>query len=156
KASCLLFGLMDGSRPAFGMIIEAQKKAAETAGCAYWDARAFMGGEGSARAWESKGYLDTDKIHPSPKGAVVLGDGFADALEEGYAGHLGKTPTRQPPALSPASFRIRQTRERLMRAPPPGFSQLDHDAPFDAEDFTADVKQIARGDADIFCTWEGE
>ena len=91
EASCLLIGPLDQgtwattditSEPALEKLITVQKRAAEHLGCAYWDARAAMGGEGSFKGWlehEPPLAMD-DRLHLNDEGKVLIGESLADAL----------------------------------------------------------------------------
>jgi lysophospholipase L1-like esterase len=95
RAACLVIGTLDGGdleegkrfvgRAAIDGMIETQRAAAKAAGCAFWDARAFMGGKDSARTWYKKGLMSGDFEHLTAKGGRVLGSGIVEALEAGYA-----------------------------------------------------------------------
>jgi lysophospholipase L1-like esterase len=90
KMACLLFSPMDDVDGTHKLLAEAQRKAAKEVGCAFWDTRAYMGGEGAAVAWKRKGYLAGDGIHPSVKGGKVLGEAFAEAIEVGLADYIAR------------------------------------------------------------------
>ncbi len=94
-ASCLVIGTLDAGklvdgkkfegRAAISWMIDVERAAAHAAGCAFWDARAFMGGEGAARAWYKKRLMSGDFEHLTKKGGQVIGSGIVEALEAGYA-----------------------------------------------------------------------
>jgi lysophospholipase L1-like esterase len=88
--ACLLFAPMDNTDGSHKLVLEAQRKAAKEIGCAFWDTRAYMGGDGSASAWKRKGYISGDGVHPSVKGGVVLGEAFAQSLEVGLADYIAR------------------------------------------------------------------
>ncbi len=80
--SCLLIGPGDhGVRKAGKVvsdtdiirIIDWQRKLAKQTGCAFWDSRAAMGGEGSMGRWVSSGLGWADYAHFSPKGEAFMG-----------------------------------------------------------------------------------
>ena len=80
--SCLLIGPGDHgvrkagkivSDPDIIRIIDWQRKLARQTGCAFWDARAAMGGEGSMGRWVSSGLGWADYAHFSPKGEAFMG-----------------------------------------------------------------------------------
>lgn len=90
-ASCLLIGPLDQgtwetaevtSEPALDRLIAVQKRAAAALGCAYWDARAAMGGEGSFRRWlEAEPPLAMDdRLHLNDEGKALIGHALADAI----------------------------------------------------------------------------
>src|SRR5690606_7454781 len=92
KAACLLMGPGDfpmpgegGSwmpRPRVSEIIEVQRAVAADMGCAFWDARAFMGGEMSMTRWAASDppMARDDHIHFTRRGYVRLGMGLVDAM----------------------------------------------------------------------------
>ncbi len=61
------------SYPQIYQIVEAQRRAALKAGCAFWDLYATMGGEGSINSWTSK-RLSSPEGHFSPKGQQIIAD----------------------------------------------------------------------------------
>ena len=80
--SCLLIGPGDhGVRKAGKVvsdtdiirIIDWQRKLAKQTGCAFWDSRAAMGGEGSMGRWVAGGLGWADYAHFSPKGEGFMG-----------------------------------------------------------------------------------
>lgn len=95
SSSCLVVGAIDRadrkegqyvSRKFVPVLVEAQKKAAFGAGCAFFDAYEAMGGKGSMGSWVRKGLGGHDLAHPSSSGAEVLGTWLHRALLEGYRG----------------------------------------------------------------------
>jgi len=95
EASCLLIGPLDQgtwatkavtSEPALDKLITVQRRAAEHIGCAFWDARAAMGGEGSFKQWlehDPPLALD-DRLHLNDDGKALIGQVLADALLRAY------------------------------------------------------------------------
>ena len=88
-ASCLVTApldtatVVDGAerpRPALPHILRAQAAAARAAGCAFFDAHAWMGGRGSITRWRDQGLADGDLTHLTDAGGARLGDALADAL----------------------------------------------------------------------------
>ena len=80
--SCLLIGPGDhGTRkggkvisdPDIVRMVDWQRKLAKQTGCAFWDSRALMGGEGSMGRWVAGGLGWSDYAHFSPKGEAVMG-----------------------------------------------------------------------------------
>ncbi len=63
-------------------IIETQKKAAKTAGCAFWNTYEAMGGAGSIDLWarSEPTLAQKDRIHLNRRGYNKVADQFADAL----------------------------------------------------------------------------
>ncbi len=59
--------------PRIGGIIEAQREAALAAGCAFWDLRAKMGGEGVMRDWMLAGLAQYDHVHLTVAGYQKIG-----------------------------------------------------------------------------------
>ncbi|MCA9676547.1 MAG: hypothetical protein KC464_16055, partial [Myxococcales bacterium] len=94
-ASCLVLGTLDAgelqdgkhyvARTNIADMIEVERAAAAAQGCAFWDARAFMGGDDAARKWFRKGLMSGDFEHLTSKGGQVIGSGIVEALEAGYA-----------------------------------------------------------------------
>lgn len=99
-ASCVLVGPGDFpkeengnwlTRPRLLEIIREQRQLAPQFGCGFWDAYAFMGGEGSMAEWvRANPRLGApDHIHLSQRGYVRMGLVLGDALMRGYdARHL--------------------------------------------------------------------
>jgi lysophospholipase L1-like esterase len=92
-ASCLVVSptdvaeVKDGnyrSRGVVPVLIEAQRKAAQAKGCAFYSTYDWMGGRGSAVKWFRAGLLGGDFVHLSVKGANKLTDAVYDALTEGF------------------------------------------------------------------------
>jgi lysophospholipase L1-like esterase len=91
-ASCLLIGpgsfpqkLEDGRygpRERVAGIIAAQSRVAAELGCAFWDLRAFMGGELAMLDWASSTprMAKGDLVHLTRRGYVRMGMGLVDAL----------------------------------------------------------------------------
>jgi hypothetical protein len=91
NASCLLIGPLDQasqgggeivSEPALERIIEVQSRAAHHMGCAWWDARAAMGGDGSFKRWleADPPLAKPDRLHLTDEGKALIGHALADAL----------------------------------------------------------------------------
>ncbi len=68
------------TRASLPVIIEAQRRAAERAGCAVWDTFAFMGGRNAILRWRSWGWAETDHTHLTDGGAARIADAVSDAL----------------------------------------------------------------------------
>src|SRR3984885_2866159 len=65
------------------MIVEAQREAAKTNGCPFWDLRAKMGGKGSMQQWVSAGMAQSDHVHFTGLAYHMLGDAvFRDVMSE--------------------------------------------------------------------------
>lgn len=93
EATCLVVSPLDQaeakddgyvSKPVIAAIVEAQRKAAKAAGCAFYATFDWMGGKGSAAKWFKKGFIGSDFVHPSRKGANKMTDALYDALMAGY------------------------------------------------------------------------
>jgi hypothetical protein len=68
------------SNPAVAKVLEAQRQAANSTGCAFWDLRQAMGGENSMAAWVDAGMASSDFTHISPGGGRRLGKAFSKAF----------------------------------------------------------------------------
>jgi lysophospholipase L1-like esterase len=65
------------------MIVEAQRQASLSTGCAFWDLRAKMGGKGSMQQWVTAGMAQYDHVHFTGTGYRVLGDAvFRDLMSQ--------------------------------------------------------------------------
>ena len=93
-ASCLVVSPFDqldwrteGTPPRASVpaMVAVQQKAAVCAGCAFWDAYAWMGGKGASLGWWHRGLLTNDFQHPTTAGAHRIGDAVAAGLLDGYA-----------------------------------------------------------------------
>lgn len=100
ERACMLFGPLDqAERDARGKvvtvevlpkIIDAQRRIAEQNGCAFFDAYAAMGGEGSMGRWlKMRPRLATsDMRHATPEGYEVVGTLYYKALLAAFAEYL--------------------------------------------------------------------
>lgn len=61
-------------------IIRCLSEAARASGCAFWDARKAMGGEGSIARWRRAGLAQPDLVHLTGPGYARLGNQLVDAL----------------------------------------------------------------------------
>jgi lysophospholipase L1-like esterase len=93
EATCLVISPTDQaeakdggyvSRPVMPVLVEAQRRAARAAGCAFFSTYDWMGGRGSAAKWFKRGFVGSDFIHLSRKGANKFSDAVFDALMAGY------------------------------------------------------------------------
>ncbi|HEY0134454.1 MAG TPA: GDSL-type esterase/lipase family protein [Nannocystis sp.] len=96
SASCMLIGpgdfpfrAADGTftpRPRDALIVAAQREVAAEAGCAFWDAMQFMGGELSMVTWAAAqpAMANSDHLHLSRRGYVRMGMALTDALMFDY------------------------------------------------------------------------
>lgn len=95
-ASCLLIGPGDfpvkgadgsfGPRPRVAQIAAAQREVAGEAGCAFWDAMQFMGGELSMVTWAAAqpAMAQSDHLHLTRRGYARMGMALTDALMFDY------------------------------------------------------------------------
>ena len=89
-AACLLIGPTDRMRagedgswqaaPSQDRVIAALRQLAQTEGCAFWSARAAMGGPGAIQRWQRPGLAHPDHVHLTPAGYARLANAFADDL----------------------------------------------------------------------------
>lgn len=64
-------------------IVEGQRQAAFSEGCAFWDLRAKMGGSGSMRQWVQAGMAQFDYTHFTASGYKKIGDAvFRDVISQ--------------------------------------------------------------------------
>ncbi len=89
RAACLIMGPLDrgaGSNDPFtskGIAARVNvmlKRTALAQGCAYLDVFSLMGGAGGMAEWVQKGLGSADYMHPSPRGAELLGNLLADEI----------------------------------------------------------------------------
>lgn len=73
-------------RPAanFAGILNAQRFAAHSAGCAVWDQQHAMGGEGSMDVWRELGFARKDGVHLRSSGYDLLAEAFVNDLMQNY------------------------------------------------------------------------
>ena len=81
-AECLIIGPTDRDAPYNSLVVKTLREVAAQQGCAFWSARAAMGGPGSMKRWQS---IDPplaleDGIHLTPDGYAALAHAFADDL----------------------------------------------------------------------------
>jgi lysophospholipase L1-like esterase len=63
-------------------VIEAMRRACADADCAFWDAKAAMGGDGAIQRWRKKRLAQRDLVHLTMPGYQKLGDLLLKALED--------------------------------------------------------------------------
>ncbi len=92
EAACMLVGpgdfpVKDGEggflpRPRLTQIVAVQREVATAAGCAFWDALTFMGGEGSMVSWAASepAMAQSDHLHLTRRGYTRMGMALGDAL----------------------------------------------------------------------------
>jgi hypothetical protein len=102
-ASCLLIGPLDQamkargtivSKPTLDNIIHYQREVAKEEGCAYWDARAVMGGENSFKRWlqHSPAMASPDLAHLTGRGRHIVGETLSDVMIRAYDEWLINNP----------------------------------------------------------------
>ena len=112
-ASCLVITPLDQaerhrgevrSKPNLDKMVGLQREAATAAGCAFWNARGAMGGNGAFARWRAHepSLAWSDLMHLSDEGLVFVGHSLADALELAYAGWRLDQPDL-PPTKADAS-----------------------------------------------------
>jgi lysophospholipase L1-like esterase len=92
EAGCLLTGVIEHERSGqtdvrpehVEAVVEAQRRAARAAGCAFFDLYRAMGGAGSFAEWRRRGLAADDQKHLSPRGRRVVADWMYEALVAGY------------------------------------------------------------------------
>lgn len=77
------------SRRVMPVLVEAQRQAAQSAGCGFYSSYDWMGGKGSAAKWFRAGLVGSDFQHLSHKGAEKFADGIYDALMAGLQRRQG-------------------------------------------------------------------
>jgi lysophospholipase L1-like esterase len=66
--------------PGIDRIIAAQRSACRESGCAFWDTRQRMGGEGAMRDWMTAGLAQPDHVHFTAAGYHRLGEALFQDL----------------------------------------------------------------------------
>jgi lysophospholipase L1-like esterase len=81
------------SLPIVAPMVEAQRAAARSEGCAFFDTYAAMGGEGSAGRWfrQRPRLISGDLSHATFKGQIVIGEMFCRALMQAYVAYRRRT-----------------------------------------------------------------
>jgi lysophospholipase L1-like esterase len=96
-------------------IVEGQRQAAFSEGCAFWDMRAKMGGSGSMRQWVQAGMGQGDYVHFTGSGYRKIGDAVFRDLMSQYdiflkaRATLAKVPTRAAKSYPMPSSSIRSS-----------------------------------------------
>lgn len=110
-AACALFGPPDHGHKKAGKVISDpvvvklvgwQRKVAEATGCAFYDQRAFMGGDGAMGRWVAKGWGWGDMAHFTPQGERVMAQGVYRALLAGGTTVWKTLAATAPAAAAPA------------------------------------------------------
>ena len=70
--------------PHLDQVVEIQREVARANGCAFWDWRAAMGGEGSVRQWVQAGLGQGDYTHLTGAGYRMTGEALFDELMAQY------------------------------------------------------------------------
>jgi len=65
-------------------MVAAQRAAAETAGCAFWDAYAWMGGPRASLTWRKRRWMSNDFAHPTAAGSRRIADALARGIVNAY------------------------------------------------------------------------
>ncbi|MEC8422559.1 MAG: GDSL-type esterase/lipase family protein, partial [Myxococcota bacterium] len=114
SASCLVVTPLDQaeryrgqvrSKPNLTRMVRLQRDAAFELGCAFWDARAAMGGPGAFATWVSAkpALAWSDLEHLTGRGLNLIGHSLADAIEVAYADWKARNPALVgAPALAQA------------------------------------------------------
>ena len=95
ETPCLLVAPIDQGTRKRGKVVSQdnldkiaglQREAAEEAGCAFWDPRKVMGGDGGFGRWIQREpqLASRDLLHLTEEGYDLIGDCMADALLDGY------------------------------------------------------------------------
>jgi lysophospholipase L1-like esterase len=90
-AACLIVAPLDQavrqrgkvvSKAMLGPMVEVQRAIAAEQGCAFWDARHVMGGDGGFARWlaQRPALAQSDLMHLSAPGHALVGDSLADAI----------------------------------------------------------------------------
>jgi lysophospholipase L1-like esterase len=94
--TAVTMGDMKSSYPLLTPLIEIQERVARESGCAFWNMRQAMGGEGSMGRWMEKMLGEEDGLHPSKAGATLLGQWLYLALMERYSEYLVRKGSQAP------------------------------------------------------------
>ncbi|MFO8073934.1 MAG: GDSL-type esterase/lipase family protein [Polyangia bacterium] len=96
--ACLVIGPLDQANRLPGgrfssrrmplKLSRAQREVALERGCAFFDTRRAMGGDGSMGRWFQSGLGGGDLVHPTERGARKIGNWIAEALLYGYQRYL--------------------------------------------------------------------
>jgi lysophospholipase L1-like esterase len=97
QAACLIMSPLDQgtlgddgriySKQTIARIVELQRQISQQQGCAFWDTWGFMGGQNSFARWLEQGLAWTDLMHLTERGLNRVGQGFSNALIQGYEQH---------------------------------------------------------------------
>jgi lysophospholipase L1-like esterase len=90
------------------------REVAQENGCAFWDALAAMGGEGTSIQWLSAGLFNEDLVHPRSRGSDLMGHLFDISLQRAYAkASPQKLSVEEVPGLVDGSTALKGTFARL-------------------------------------------
>jgi lysophospholipase L1-like esterase len=91
------------SKPTLVPLIAAQRQAAAEWGCAFWDARDAMGGEGAITRWVAARppLAWTDLLHLSSTGQDIIGQLLADAILADYDAWVADGGPARPASAPP-------------------------------------------------------
>ena len=67
-------------RASIPAMVDAQHRAARSAGCAFWNVYAWMGGKGSSARWYKRGLVVRDFQHPTSEGAERIAQALFEAV----------------------------------------------------------------------------
>jgi lysophospholipase L1-like esterase len=101
-------------------LMEAERRAAFSAGAAFWSMSDAMGGAGSMNAWVARGLGQPDHVHFTAAGYNRLGALFYRDLMNAYHSNSRGTQPRTPPRTQPGTVRpgLNDLDLRLMRGVP--------------------------------------
>ncbi|AKQ63470.1 hypothetical protein A176_000382 [Myxococcus hansupus] len=126
SAACLLMAPIDaGVRTMSGEVVarrgtqeigDIYREEARAAGCAFWDAYAAMGGDGSAARWFAEGLMLDDLVHPRARGSDLLGHLFDMSVQRAFAKSRAPLLTvADPTGLQHADTALTRTFDKLQR-----------------------------------------
>lgn len=91
KSDILLLGIGDRGQKVNGQVhslptaksmVDAQRRAAQKAGCLFWDTREAMGGEDAIVDWRNRKLVNADYIHLNSAGGKVLATELVKSLKK--------------------------------------------------------------------------
>ena len=116
-ASCMVMSSLDraaringalATKPIIPLLVATQRRAAQKAGCAFYDSYEAMGGRGSMARWYTgkPRLCSGDMTHPTRAGADIVGDGLYRALIVGFLEYEGRNlmPGHQLPMIAPLEY----------------------------------------------------
>jgi hypothetical protein len=91
------------SYAAVPLVRDAQKRAAERAGIAFWDYLSAMGGPGTIIEWAHRrpALAVSDYGHLTPRGQLYVADLFYSALMKEYNSYVVRRARKPAPQLQP-------------------------------------------------------